>query len=266
MQLQRIKRCRAQAITEMAIFGSLMLMICAVLIGYIQRFNDQQYVQMEAFRRAQAKANTYQGPTSEGAGASVQYTLLQHRKQMDAGLSGNFRKGNTQLFSGGASVYWAIPKSGDQADSLMVYKVNEDAENVTNYRDFVPVEHDSTDDTGADRPEYWSFDTGNMTSSSNADFQETIVKSENAAGITNTKTSQSKESVAIRIPYEVTVRQTADPNYRAVAVDSTGAPIVGDLVNVQQYMYKDANDGQYKFSSQAPDEAVVTNSTWVTQW
>src|SRR3989338_6091856 len=113
---------KGQAVAEMALFGSLVLMIFAVLLSYIQRANEQQYVQMEAFRRALEKGNTYQGADSEGAGASVQLTLIENRRVAD--IQAGFRKGSGQTFNASSNVFWAVPKVGGQAKSVSVYRIN----------------------------------------------------------------------------------------------------------------------------------------------
>ncbi len=115
---------KGQAMVEMAIFGSLILFVFGMLISYTQRMNEQQYIQMEAFRRGLEKACTYAGSEDSGAGASVQYTLMENKRLAD--LSDSFRKGNPTTIRGSSSVFWAIPQTGSQPDNKIVYKINDD--------------------------------------------------------------------------------------------------------------------------------------------
>ena len=46
---------RGQAAVEMAIFGVIVLMVFGTLLSYLQKLNDQQYIQMETFRQSLAK-------------------------------------------------------------------------------------------------------------------------------------------------------------------------------------------------------------------
>lgn len=119
-----IRNKRGQAVLEMAIFGSLILLLFGTLLSYLQRLNDQQYIQMETFRRALAKGCTYRGEDSGGAGASIQLTLMQNRRNV--AISGGFRKGSPSAINTSSSVFWAIPKSGQKPDNLIVYRINED--------------------------------------------------------------------------------------------------------------------------------------------
>lgn len=48
--------CKAQALLELAIFGSIILMLLGVLINYGLRYNYQQQAEQRAYRRALAKA------------------------------------------------------------------------------------------------------------------------------------------------------------------------------------------------------------------
>ncbi len=114
---------KGQAALEMAIFGSLILLVFGTLLSYLQNLNDRQYIQMETFRRALAKGCNY-GLDSGTAGASVQLTLMQDRRNVAVG--GGFRKGNPSSVNTSSSVFWAVPKTGQSPDNLIVYRINED--------------------------------------------------------------------------------------------------------------------------------------------
>lgn len=254
---------RGQTVTEMALFGSMILLILGSLLSYLQSQNDQQYVQMEAFRRALQRACTYLGAESEGAGASVQFTMVQNRRHTD--LSGGFRKGSSQSLSSSSSVFWAVPRLGEggddrpEAPNLIVFRINED-EKEWNYRDFVSKDHDSTDDEGEETQRYWTFETEDMTSDTQLAFNETAIKQEDTQGITNTKSSTLREHVHVNIPYTVKEVDKDDDAYE-VPKES------GTLWDLNQNLYRDTNDGQYKYSSQVPaDYEVVRTRTWRTDF
>lgn len=101
---------KGQAAIEMAVLGGIILFVLGVLISYIQKTNDQQYVKMESFRRALQKANTYQGEEAESPGASVQVVQVEDRRQAD--IFGGFGKGMAQMQNNDASVFWAVPTEG----------------------------------------------------------------------------------------------------------------------------------------------------------
>jgi hypothetical protein len=115
---------KGQAIAELAIFGSLLLFLFGVFLSYAQRLNDQQYVQMETFRRTLEKACTTVGTSSEGAGASAQMTLIQHRRNV--GVTGGFRNGNASTASASSSVFWAVPRTGRVPENRLFYRINDE--------------------------------------------------------------------------------------------------------------------------------------------
>lgn len=232
---------KGQAVAEMALFGSLVLLIFSVLISYAQRYNDQQYVQMEAFRRALQKACVYQSVESEGAGASVRFNLIQNRRHAD--LSGSFKKGSPQTLSAVSNVFWAVPGAGKKAYTLTAYKVNEDEKEI-DYRAYVP----------SDKDEEQSFRPGATLSTSTTEFNEANTKEETPQGIINTRTSRITDTITTTIPYAVVLK-----NDESVVVSE------GELLNLAQGLYRDA-DGQYKYSSQAVGTEVERGKRWSTQF
>ncbi|MDD5408930.1 MAG: hypothetical protein PHC71_02435 [Candidatus Omnitrophica bacterium] len=247
---------KGQAVAEMAIFGTLILLVFGVLISFIQQLNDRQYVQMEAFRRALEKANSYIGNADDGAGASVQYTLVQNRHQVN--LSGGYGQGSNVTQTGSANVYWAIPKSakGSSADSLLVYRVNED-EGVFKYNDYIRGHERIDPETGEERPTYWVLQTENMNTESDTLFNETNVKSEDTYAITNQKTSKLKDDIVTAVPYKIVEKRTGDDDYESPPIEE------GILYEVKQGVYLDS-DGQYKYSQEKTGNEVTRGKTWVT--
>lgn len=248
---------KGQTLIELAIFGSLILFVFGALLSYMQRLNDQQYIEMGTFRRALEKACTYQGEISEGAGASVQYTQLENRRNVD--LASGFKKGSTSSTGYSSSVFWAVPKleQGSEPESLIIYRVNED-ERQRNYRDFVPKEHEND----------WAFRIEDASFASNVDFSETITKEETPAVITNTKSSRLNETISTTIPYKI-VKKDDDENDLNDAVISEGSffenyGTVGEDGKLTQNLYKDSQDGQYKYSQSAPSADITSGRTWIT--
>lgn len=161
---------RGQAMVEMAIFGALILFAFGMLISYTQRMNEQQYIQMEAFRRGLEKANTYAGSADSGAGASTKYTLMENKRLAD--ISDSFRKGSPTTISGSSSVYWAVPQTGGKPENMIVYKINED--------EAIFDSDTKIEDT----------DTA-----SNTEFTENTQKIENPQSITTSRDSQLKDTI-----------------------------------------------------------------------
>ena len=162
---------KGQAIMEMAIFGSLFLFLFSIFLSYSQRLNDQQYVQMETFRRTLEKACTAKGASSLGAGYSVQMTDLQQRHNVDA--SEGFRKGSTSTVSASSSVFWAVPQVGRQAEDMLVFRIN-DAESA-------------------------NLGSGNKINdiniSSNTSYNEVMGKQESPASIATSETAKQSDTV-----------------------------------------------------------------------
>jgi uncharacterized protein (UPF0333 family) len=161
MKLRRNKR--GQALLELAIFGSLILFLFGILLSYMQRMNDQQYVQMEAFRQALRIGNT--------DNAAAQLTVLENRRHVD--LGNYFMKGSPQSLSASSNVFWAVPKVGSQPEQRAYVKVNEDY---------------SSDLAGGEGLE-------DIQTSSETEFNEIVAKQETPQAISNIKSSTLKDTI-----------------------------------------------------------------------
>lgn len=164
---------KGQAMVELAIFGSIVLIVFGALLSYLQQLNDQQYVQMESFRRALYVANTG-GATAKDmlpSGSVAQVTLMQNRRHVD--LSGNFMKRSSQNLSSSANVFWAVPEAGAESKQRVYVKVNEDYSSDLSEEE--PIE--------------------NINTASEASFSEEISRNESPQAITNTRSSVLKDSV-----------------------------------------------------------------------
>ena len=163
---------QGQAIAEMALLGTLVLIIFVTLLSYLQRSNDEQYTRMESFRRALEKSCTNIN-TKGGAGASTSLTLIQNRRHVDLGE--NFRKGSPQSFSASSSVFWGVPEVGKQSDQIVLFRVNENEKQILNDPDF----------KGVDK----------IKSGYTTNFSEAQVKNEATSGISNIRTSTLKDTI-----------------------------------------------------------------------
>lgn len=103
---------RGQAATEMAVFGSFILVCFAVLLSYAQTFTEQQALQQQAFRMALRKAYDDNG--------FVSYSILKNHRGPN--LFGGFREGERSSISASSSVLW----SKGEAESHSYYQINED--------------------------------------------------------------------------------------------------------------------------------------------
>lgn len=232
---------------ELAVFGSIILLGFGLLLSHLQRSNDQQYVQMEAFRRALEKACNY-SPSEGGAGASVQMNLVHNRRYVEAG--GDYGKGSPQTLSGSAQVIWAIPSGGEESDSLVVYRINED-EKVADYSNYV-----SSDD----RDEKY-FTIEDTTTDSGTEYTGTVEKQEDTAGITNIRTAKLKDTLHTNITY--TVRETDsggdNPENDEILEE-------GEFWDIKQGVYRDPVTGQYKYSSSALGTEAQEERAWRTDF
>ncbi|MBM3250498.1 MAG: hypothetical protein FJZ09_06660 [Candidatus Omnitrophica bacterium] len=189
---------KGQSVAEMALFGSLILLAFGTLLSYIQSQNDQEYATMAAFRKALYHACTYSSNDgAEGAGASIQYTVMDHRRNVDV----YNRKTTSQMASGGGSVYWAVPEVKEDVDppSRIMYEINGQLFDF-NYRDFVPQD---TEDADGDEKDEYTFEPGNIDSTSSLTVRDSLTKREDTAGITNIRNYNVNETVTVTIPYEV---------------------------------------------------------------
>ena len=103
---------KGQATTELAIFGSLILVCFAVLVNYAQNLNEQQTLQMQAFRNALKQAYDDNG--------FVSYGMLKNYRT--ANVLGGYGEGSRGSASASASVLWAM---GD-VEGFSYYQVNDD--------------------------------------------------------------------------------------------------------------------------------------------
>jgi type II secretory pathway pseudopilin PulG len=153
--IQKLKK--AQALTEMAIFGTLILLCLHYLFTYTQRMNEQQYVAQEAFRGALEKARSVDG--------SASYTVFSNRR--GASIN-NPLVGDTIQVSGSGSVLW-----GKGGGSGTWYKFGSGERDVSDLAaDIEETEIVSNSETNLSTQ--INYNTGNIVSSQRASGQKEV--------------------------------------------------------------------------------------------
>jgi len=106
---------KAQAVLEMGLLGSLILVVFSLLVGYIQQLNDDQYASMNNFRNALKKAHD--------DNAIVSYTTIESRRHVD---TNNPLLGKRTNVSASNYVHWSVPYAGSSPNRGFYYKFNEE--------------------------------------------------------------------------------------------------------------------------------------------
>lgn len=264
---------KGQTVLELGIFGSIILLVFGVMLSYIQRENDQQYVQMEAFRRALQKANmgavgleqTFRIDSIEdigqliqdlfknpfdmlfpGKGAAVQYTVVQNRRYVDTG--NDFQKRSPQMLSASSSVYWAVPYVGKPATNLSTFKINDDAPLTFNSDGPFGI-FSAFNGKGEERAIYVSFEPGEIENKTHTKFKETNQKQESPASIINTRTSELEDRIDTKIKFKLKLRfQKLDELFGDLGLDQGITIWSGTLVDLKQRLSYASGLG-YSYSS-----------------
>lgn len=252
----RYSNKKGQAILELSIFSVIILVVLGSLIGFIQQMNDQQYVQMEAFRRALQKGGGSMNTLfTGGAGAAVNMTVVQHRRSVDLNL---FHKGQLSPVSASSSILWSIPEvGGAQPQNLIVYRINEDEPPAPT---LLGLATSSIQMPSIDIPvlgeQSVTVGVADIRTTSNSDFTEHTRKQENPSAIVNTKTSRLKDAITTTFGYSVIPTGSISD---IVDMDPATFPQVSDNMTQRLYGHKDDATGQYfyKYSQSAPEGTVV---------
>lgn len=180
MDRDKTERRLGQAVTEMAIFGSVIFLCFGVLLSYAHNFTEQQALQQQAFRMA------LQHYEDNGF---ISYNIIKHYNVPN--LGGAFRQGERGSVSAGNSVSWYI----GEPESRSFYRVNE------NEREIPRHEKDDMDTPD----EVWNIET-----TSSTEYSSTNLKQEDAQGIQTTRSSSNKDNVTTRLKVRY---QDDDANY-----------------------------------------------------
>ncbi len=181
---------KGQATTELAVFGSLILVCFAALLSYAQSLNEQQTLQMQAFRQALERAYNDNG--------FVSYSILKNPRTVNlfGGLGESGRGGS----SAGASVLWCM---GD-VESFGYYQINEDVLEIP------------------EGTEIWNVET-----TSARDYKTTESKTETYSAITTAKEARLTDALTTTLKVEdgsdivITQGLGNDGRYRQSAVGET---------------------------------------------
>ena len=158
-----------QAVTEMAIFGSVIFLCFGVLLSYAHNFTEQQALQQQSFRMA------LQHYEDNGF---ISYNIIKHYNMPN--LGGAFRQGERGSVSAGNSVSWYI----GEPESRSFYQINEDLEEI--------ARHEKDD---VDTPdEVWNIETESRT-----EYSANELKQEENEKITTTRSSSNKDDVTTRL-------------------------------------------------------------------
>jgi len=111
----KMRSKKAQAVLEIGLLGSLILIVFALLIGYIQQLNDNQFILMKNFRTALKRAHD--------ENAVVSYTSLEDRRHVNTNSP---LEGSRKTLSASNYVYWAVPSVGSAPDSKAYYNINDE--------------------------------------------------------------------------------------------------------------------------------------------
>lgn len=162
---------KGQATTEMAIFGSLILVCFSILLTYGSTMSEQQTLQQQAFRAALQKAWSDNG--------FVSYGIIKTTRNPN--LFGGYREGSRGSASANGAVLWAKGK----IDSYSYYQVNDDG-----YFQLHNFKQGSG--TEAKLPSVYDVSTSAATNYSNTD-----TKNETTSNITTNRSANLTDTVTI---------------------------------------------------------------------
>lgn len=233
MIIQKLKK--AQALTEMAIFGTLILLSLHYLLTYLQRMNEQQYVVQEAFRQALKNAHDNDGFAS--------YTVFSNKRTASIY---NPSGGDRSLVSGSASILWGE----DGESSVSLYKFNKDEKDLTEYFDTGDAE-EGTDaaSSGNDDPVLQVDD--NIPEDDDEDSLETAIN-------INSGTERSMSTKVVQNSGNIVSSQTSNVN------DWIEFVIINEEDDSEIYSIKQGlgSDGQYSIADLDADiENVMTGGS-----
>ena len=127
-----MKNNKAQAATELAILGSLIIVAFSYLMMYSEKLNREQSYIMQTFRHAMKEA--YDG------GGSANYTRIVH--QRTANITDPMRLGQLDTYSSSASLVWGT--DGGEYDKIDVDGVLRDGPKDDNENGIPDVEEGKT--------------------------------------------------------------------------------------------------------------------------
>lgn len=156
----------AQAATELAVLGAIVLIMFSFLINYSEKLNRKQSYIQQTFRAALEEARSANG--------SASFTKVVFRRMPNA--YSPYELGQLDSFSSSASVYW-----GTGTDSVSKYQLNKDS----------PIEYTARDDIVAGTTETSTNEFTNEVDST----VRTLRTVSPGAGVVTTKTLQATDTL-----------------------------------------------------------------------
>ena len=269
-----------QAILELAVLGSLILVAFSALIMYGQRLDMQQQIKMEAFRRAAQKAYQLNG--------SVSYTVKKDSRFFNL-LSG-FGQGQSTAQNSTASVMWQKGMSGDKgtdkSESYSFYRIN-DQDIVGSVDPTDPKSAEKglprypkkiVDFTGKERTVWVPVSVWKEDQSRVEGFDSVMTKVEDpATGIRNIKSSNLSDTITTTLHTRVDIAKDPEPwdkisplpDYKneGVNYDFEGTPYTVsalDKINHGAYYNSSTNRVEYKKEAVGQPTTIHRERTWAT--
>lgn len=168
---------RGQAATELAVLGSLVLIIFSFLINYSERLNRKQSYIQQTFRAALKEARS--------ANSSASFTKVAFRRMPNA--YSPYELGQLDSFSSSASVYWS---DGTGSDPVSKYQLNEDS----------PIAYTAREDITAGTTETSTNEFTNDVRS----IVSTLRTASPGTGVVTTKTLQATDTLTADVTIDGT--------------------------------------------------------------
>ncbi len=248
---------KGQAIAEMAILGSLILVAFSTLLVYGQRLELQQKIKMEAFRNALSKA--YQSNNA------VSYTLKRDLRLTN--LFSGFGEGDASALSASASVMWQKGSPGSQGSddeqSFAFYQINDNI--IGDGRTGLPRDEKKIITKTGKKQEIWSpVSIWKEDSARVAKYDSSVEKNEDTAGIKNTQTSDLQETVRTTL---YTRFDKAETDNRYIPGETGYVyPEYEDKghIDSKQGAYLDSDSNRIKYGQENVGRTVHRERTWQT--
>lgn len=228
---------KGQAVTEMAIFGSLVIMVFGIWISYAQTFTEQQTLQQQAFRMALRRAYR----ANDKQGGFISYNIIKNHRTPN--LSGGLNQGNRESVSAGSTVLWAV----SNPESYSYHQINEDlVGSETDGDGLTMLKRIKKDVDGQDVKtplEVWNIETETVN-----DYASTSLKHEDNDKIRTTRSSSNMDNVTTTLKTRYQEKDGGDY-------------FDGDPVVIHQRL----NDkGRYSQEAQQNNVIVERSRTWET--
>ncbi len=250
----RICRNRGQAAIELAVFGTIMILVLSTLVTYGQRLEMQNQLKMEAFRKALQKA--YE------KNSSVSYSLKKDTRL--ASLSGGWGQGQATSLSSTASVMWQMGQPGAQGakdeQSFAFYEIN--GMMIGDPDDGLPREDKVIYDAmGGKQEAKMPVNVYRETSVRDESYSTSFSKREAGGIVANARSSQLQDTLATTIYTRFDTSEgrhpeddyTPAPQYEERANYETGGQ--GLLLN---------EENRYEYNTESVGNVISRSRSWST--